>query len=147
MLNSVPSRSHRLIRLVTLGLACAAATLHAQSAATGPQNNNKRIASINFGTNGSNPEGTRNPKERILQGKVQDPNGKPIKGAIVYLKDKHNDSMKSIVVDDEGAYRFAQLLLNKDYEIWAQLDKKKGVLKQISSFDDRADIMLNLKIE
>jgi hypothetical protein len=133
------------VAVLMLAIALSAGTMHAQSTATGPQNN-KRIASINFGTNGSDPD-RRDPKERILQGKVQDSNGKAIKGAIVYLKDKHDDSVKSIVADDSGAYRFAQLSQNRDYEVWAQFDKKKGVLKQISSFDDRAEIMLNLKIE
>lgn len=144
-LAGAPARAIAVAAIV-LGLAACSGTLRAQAPGTNPLNSNKRIANINFGTNGSNPD-RRDPKERILQGKVQDSNGKPIQGAVVYLKDKHDDSTKSIVADDSGAYRFAQLSQNRDYEVWAQLDKKKGVQKQISSFDDRADIMLNLKIE
>ena len=125
-------------------LSAGAASSYAQSA-TGPQS--KRVATIRFGTNGSNPEGTQDPKERILSGRVQDTNGKTIKDAVVFLKDKHDSSVKSVGVDDGGSYRFVQLQQNHDYEVWAQTEKKKGAIKTISSFDDRADIPLNLKIE
>jgi len=140
-------RTPSALRFAALTLAClaTAGTLHAQSSTTGQPN--KRVATIRFGTNGSDPNSGRDPKERILQGKVQDPNGKSIKGAVVYLKDKHDSSMMSVIAGDDGSYRFAQLLQNRDYEVWAQVDKKKGVLKQISSFDDKTDITLNLKME
>jgi hypothetical protein len=143
MLKPLSSARHGF-KAVALSVLLGAAAAYAQHG-TAPQT--KPVGHINFGTNGSDPEGTRDPNVRILQGKVQDPDGKAIKGAVVYLKDKKDASMRSVVVDDNGTFRFVQLPKNHDYEVWAQNEKKKGILKAISSFDDRVDINMNLKIE
>jgi len=128
--------------LLILGAAFTSANAQAAGGQRG-----KPMGSINFGSNGSNPEGTKDPNIRVLTGRVQDTDGKGIKGAVVFLKDKHDSSVKSVVVDDTGNYRFIALPQRHDYEVWAQTEKKKGTLKMISSFDDRTDIALNLKIE
>ncbi len=85
--------------------------------------------------------------QRVIQGKVEDKAGAPIKGAVVYLRDGHTTSVRSAISDTDGGYRFGQLSLNTDYEIWAALDGKKSDSKSISSFDTKSQFNINLKID
>ena len=56
-------------------------------------------------------------------------------------------SVKSAIAGDDGTYRFVQLSLNTDYEIWAQSGDHKSPTRSISSFDSKADITVFLKID
>jgi hypothetical protein len=89
----------------------------------------------------------RGPAQRVVQGKVVDGANAPIKGAVVYLKDSRSLSVKSYFSDAEGAYRFGQLSQNTDYEIWAENNGKKSAVKTISSFDNKSQFNINLKID
>ena len=90
---------------------------------------------------------TRGAVQRIIQGKVETKDGAGIKGAIVYLKDDHTSSVRSAITDDDGNYRFGQLSMSTDYEIWAAIDGKKSATKSISSFDSKAQFTIFLKID
>ena len=89
----------------------------------------------------------RGTAQRVVHGRVEDKNGVGIKGAVVYLKDAHASSVKSAIAGDDGTYRFVQLSLNTDYEIWAQSGEHKSPTRSISSFDSKADITVFLKID
>ena len=89
----------------------------------------------------------RGTAQRVVHGKVEDKNGVGIKGAVVYLKDSHSASVKSAIAGDDGSFRFVQLSLNTDYEIWAQSDEHKSQTRSISSFDSKVDITVFLKID
>ncbi len=89
----------------------------------------------------------RGTAQRVVHGKVEDKNGNGIKGAVVYLKDAHSSSVKSAIAEDDGSFRFVQLSLNTDYEIWAQSDDHKSSTHSISSFDSKVDITVFLKID
>ena len=89
----------------------------------------------------------RAPEQRVVQGKVVDGANAPIKGAVVYLKDSRSLSVKSFFSDSEGAFRFGQLSQNSDYEIWAENNGKKSSVKTISSFDNKNQFFINLKID
>jgi hypothetical protein len=85
--------------------------------------------------------------DRVVQGKVMDKSDAAVKGATVYLKDGHTLAVKSYIASEDGSFRFGQLVQNTDYQLWAESDGKKSGVKNISSFDARTQININLKIE
>lgn len=89
----------------------------------------------------------RGTAQRVVHGKVEDKDGAGVKGAVVYLKDGRTNSVKSAIADEQGAFRFVQLSLSTDYDIWAQSDSHKSGTKSISSFDSKADITVTLKVD
>lgn len=84
--------------------------------------------------------------QRVVQGKVIDKADEPIKGAVVYLKDDQTLSVKSAISGDDGSYRFGQLAQNTDYELWATSEGKKSGTKTISSFENKNQFYIDLKI-
>jgi Carboxypeptidase regulatory-like domain len=105
-------------------------------------------AQINLPLNGSGPpsEKKTKPTSKMLTGTVWDKSDKPIPGAVVYLKNMKTLAVKSYFADKDGAYRFPQVALNTDYEVYAEIDGKKSDTKSISQFDDRFNPTINLKI-
>jgi hypothetical protein len=87
------------------------------------------------------------PIDRTVEGKVIDKSGALLKGAVVYLKDDHTLAVKSFIVDDAGHYRFGQLKQSTDFELWAELDGKRSNTRTISSFDNKNEFVINLKID
>jgi hypothetical protein len=85
--------------------------------------------------------------QRMVQGKVIDKADKPLKGAVVYLKDTHSLAVKSSITPDEGTFRFSQLAGNVDYELWAESDGKKSNTRTISSFDNKNKFDIDLKVD
>jgi Carboxypeptidase regulatory-like domain len=86
------------------------------------------------------------PTSKLLNGTVTDKADQPIPGAVVYLKNMKTLAVKSFFTDKDGGYRFPQLALNTDYEVYAEKDSKKSDTKSISQFDDRFNPTLNLRI-
>jgi hypothetical protein len=98
------------------------------------------------GLGSSTPKKTK-PTSKMLNGTVQDKADQPIAGAVVYLKNMKTLSVKSFFAQQDGTYRFPQLALNTDYEIYAEKDGKKSSVKTISQFDDRYSPTVNLQID
>jgi hypothetical protein len=87
------------------------------------------------------------PTSKMLAGVVTDKGDKPIPGAVVYLKNMKTLAVKSFFAQQDGTYRFPQLSLNTDYEVYAEKDGKKSPTKQVSQFDDRFNPTINLTID
>jgi hypothetical protein len=95
---------------------------------------------------GSTPKATR-PTSKMLTGNVTDKSDQPIAGAVVYLKNIKTLAVKSFFAQKDGSYRFPQLALNTDYEVYAEKDGQKSGTKTISQFDDRFTPTINLRID
>ena len=95
---------------------------------------------------GSTPKPTR-PTSKMLNGNVTDKSDQPIPGAVVYLKNMKTLAVKSFFAQKDGSYRFPQLALNTDYEVYAEKDGRKSDTKTISQFDDRFNPTVNLRID
>jgi hypothetical protein len=87
------------------------------------------------------------PTSKMLTGVVTDKGDKPISGAVVYLKNMRTLAVKSFFADKNGTYRFPQLSLNTDYEVYAEKQGKKSATKSVSQFDDRFNPTINLTID
>jgi hypothetical protein len=84
---------------------------------------------------------------RLLLGKVMDNSDNPLPDAVVYLINTHDRSVKTYIVSSEGTYRFPALQTNIDYEVYAELNKRKSHTKTVSQFDNREQVYIDLKID
>lgn len=87
------------------------------------------------------------PTSRTLTGAVLDKRDRPISDAIVYLKNTKTLAVKTYISQNDGSYRFPELSLNADYEVYAEKEGKKSKTKTVSQFDDRPAPHINLQID
>ena len=84
--------------------------------------------------------------QRTIEGKVYDGDD-PAGGATVFLKNLKTRSVKSFTSMPDGAFRFAQVGMVDDYEVWAEKSKRKSAVKSVSSFDSRKELEFDLKLK
>src|SRR6202795_856262 len=84
---------------------------------------------------------------RSVHGIVTDKAETPIPSAVVFLKNTRTNAVRSYIADDEGNYRFSGLDPNVDYEIHAEKDGAKSATRTVSSFNNKKEIVLPLKLE
>jgi len=84
---------------------------------------------------------------KTVRGVVQDKSDNPVHSAVVFLKDTHSNQVRSNITNDQGEYRFSGLDPNAEYELYAEKDGAKSQTRNISSFESRMDIVLNLKLQ
>ena|SRR5579862_3992595 len=86
------------------------------------------------------------PNIRSLQGQVNDPDEKPVAGAVVQLKDMRTLQVRSFITEANGGYRFSGLRADTDYEIKADYNGMSSDNKRLSNFDTRKIALVNLKL-
>lgn len=101
------------------------------------------LGHIGFGGSDTTPH---TPPQHMVQGTVQDKEGKALGGAIVYLKNARNSVVEMVVADEKGGYRFSPLAADTDYVVWAQIGGKKGPTRPISAFST-GPLTMQLKVE
>jgi Carboxypeptidase regulatory-like domain len=85
---------------------------------------------------------------RTVRGVVADKSSDdPVPSAVVFLRNTRTNAVRSYIANEEGDYRFSGLDPNVDYEIHAEKDGAKSATRTVSSFDNKKDIVVNLKIE
>ena len=84
---------------------------------------------------------------RNVTGQVMTKSETPLPDAVVYLKNTKTLTIKSFITEKDGGYRFHGLSPNIDYEIYADYQGQKSPTKTVSSFDNRNNITLNIRID
>jgi hypothetical protein len=84
---------------------------------------------------------------RTAEGIVVDTDQSPVAQAVVQLKDLRTNAIRSFVTDAKGAYRFASLRTDIDYELKATFMGRSSDTKHLTIYDTRKAprIILELK--
>lgn len=83
---------------------------------------------------------------RTVQGQVVDSSNTPALRAVVQLKDTKTLQVRSFITQQDGAYHFAGLSTNVDYELKAEREGVSSDTKTLSVFDGRKAATVNLKL-
>lgn len=85
--------------------------------------------------------------QRTVGGLVVDGNSAPVNGATVFLQNTKTKSIRSYTSANNGHFRFVQVNMSDDYELWAEKDGKKSASKTVSSWDARKEFETELKLK
>ncbi|HZD47563.1 MAG TPA: carboxypeptidase-like regulatory domain-containing protein [Silvibacterium sp.] len=89
----------------------------------------------------------QNVKLKSLDGKVLGNSDAPLPGAIVYLQDSRDNTIRTFIAIQDGSYRFGQLSPDTDYTVWAKYKDAKSPTKTISAYDSRKQLTIDLHIK
>lgn len=84
---------------------------------------------------------------RMVSGVVLDQDSNAVSGATVFLKNLKTKSIRSFTSTSTGAYQFAQVSKNIDFELWAEKGTQKTEVKTVSTWDDRNKFVANLVLK
>jgi hypothetical protein len=85
--------------------------------------------------------------QRNVAGLVMDGDSAPVQGATVFLKNIKTKSIRSFTSASNGSFRFAQVNMSDDYDLWAEKEGRKSAIKTVSSWDARKDFQTELKLK
>jgi hypothetical protein len=85
--------------------------------------------------------------QRVVTGVVVDDTETHIQGATVFLKDLKTKTIRSFTTAADGQFRFTQVNMAEDHEVWAEMGGKKSAVKTISSWDARKTFEAELKLK
>ena len=105
-----------------------------------------RAGQIGFGLGPAMAQ-AQNFGQRVVRGTVVNAASAPVVGATVFLKDLKSKSIRSYTTDAEGHFRFTQVYMAEDHELWAEKDGKKSATKTISTWDTRPEYVIELKLK
>lgn len=93
------------------------------------------------------PAQAQNIGQRVVTGLVVDANSNIVPGATVFLKDIKSKSIRSYTSDAAGKFRFTQVNMAEDHELWAEKAGHKSPVKTVSEWDARKDFETELKLK
>lgn len=93
------------------------------------------------------PLHAQNLGQRVVMGSVVNADSAAVAGATVFLRNPKTKSIRSYTSTKDGRFRFAQVNMSEDYDVWAEKDGKKSALKTVSSWDTRKEFECELKIK
>ena len=85
-------------------------------------------------------------KARVIEGTVTNHTGALVPNAIVYLKNGATLSIKSYITAADGYYRFGQVPMDADFQVWAEANGLKSPTKTISAFDSKVNWTVPLRL-
>ena len=72
--------------------------------------------------------------QRSVSGLVVDADSAPVQGATVFLKNSKTKAIRSYTSASNGRFRFAQVNMTDDYDLWAEKEGKKSATKTVRSW-------------
>ena len=84
---------------------------------------------------------------RTVSGTVLDAGSQPVPRATVFLQNDKTKTIRSFDSTPDGHFHFAQVDMSTDFDLWAEKDGKKCAARTVSSWDDRKEFVLDLKIK
>ena len=105
------------------------------------------VAVLFFGVSVVAQDSKKESQLRTVRGVVVDKGENPVEGGVVFLKNLRTNQVKSYIADNEGLFRFSGLDPNADYEVHAEKEGAKSQTRQVSSFDNKKEIVLTLKLD
>jgi len=93
------------------------------------------------------PAHAQNIGQRVVDGVVVDATGAAAPGATVFLKDLKTKLIRSFTSDPSGKFRFTQVDMAEDHELWAEKAGHKSPVKTVSQWDARKDFETELKLK
>ena len=85
--------------------------------------------------------------QRTVSGLVVDGDSSPVNGATVFLRNTKTKAIRSYTSANNGRFRFAQVNMTDDYDLWAEKDGKKSQMKTVSTWDARKEFETELKLK
>lgn len=85
--------------------------------------------------------------QRVVAGKVIDQDSAAVTGATVFLKNLKSKSIRSYTTAADGRFRFTQVNMAEDHDLWAEKSDRKSPTKSVSSWDSRKDFETELKLK
>jgi hypothetical protein len=86
------------------------------------------------------------PTTKTVTGQVLDKSDHGISGAEVTLKDLQTGKVVAIYAEADGQYQFSDLDPHHDYEVQANSKGAASETRQVTSFDTRWKVVINLTI-
>lgn len=85
--------------------------------------------------------------QRVVTGSVIDADSAAVSGATVFLQNLKTKSIRSYTSSKDGRFRFAQVNMADDYDLWAEKSGKKTAVKTVSSWDARKEFEVELRLK
>ena len=89
----------------------------------------------------------QNMGQRAVNGTVVDADSAPVMGATVFLRNSKSKSIRSYTSTKDGRFRFVQVNMQEDYDLWAEKEGKKSAVKTVSSWDSRKEMEIELRLK
>ena len=89
----------------------------------------------------------QNMGDRTVSGTISDVSSQPVVGATVFLKNEKTKAIRSYISTADGHFRFSQVDMSVDFDLWAEKDGRKSATKTVSSWDDRKEFVSELKLK
>jgi hypothetical protein len=84
---------------------------------------------------------------RTVEGIVTAADSRPVDGAIVQLNDTRTLQIRSFVTKEDGAYHFAGLSTNDEYELRAARNGASSGTKRLDVYNQRKVAKINLRLK
>jgi hypothetical protein len=84
---------------------------------------------------------------RSVEGMVIDKDGKPVKGAVVRVRNMKTNAVRYLTTGPDGGYRFEGLARNIDYHVHATFGDIRSRSHTIGTLDTSQHTVLNLRVE